>query len=210
LDVARFKYPPHWVPLSLVFEAMIPTDPDTGRSRGFIILTNGGNISKFCRFKAGTTKWKKITDDLWKKLPEFIKVRNPQSLFEVVESFLVLFVKNDFMDFFSSYEDDLFGFLSVEDKIFFENICKELHQTNFYKLVFEVISSTKLAIKDNINKDLLTIILLAISRRGVEEISNEKISKEYLDLLSVEHFVALSSEVKSISEILRKLTHYCC
>ena len=31
LDTARFKYPPHWVPLSLIFEAMQAKDPDTGK-----------------------------------------------------------------------------------------------------------------------------------------------------------------------------------
>ena len=31
---ARFKYPPHWVPLETVFRAMTPHDKGTGRSRG--------------------------------------------------------------------------------------------------------------------------------------------------------------------------------
>jgi glutathione gamma-glutamylcysteinyltransferase len=35
LDVARFKYPPHWVSLPRLFEAMQRTDPDTGKSRGW-------------------------------------------------------------------------------------------------------------------------------------------------------------------------------
>eukprot|EP00981_Chlorochromonas_danica_P003269 scaffold634_cov185-Ochromonas_danica.AAC.6 len=39
LDVARFKYPPHWLPLQLVFEAMKPLDTETGLSRGYLILT---------------------------------------------------------------------------------------------------------------------------------------------------------------------------
>jgi glutathione gamma-glutamylcysteinyltransferase len=41
LDVARFKYPPHWVRLSLVFEAMQLVDKSTGLSRGFIALSGG-------------------------------------------------------------------------------------------------------------------------------------------------------------------------
>lgn len=35
LDVARFKYPPHWVPLSLLWEAMESIDESTGRHRGY-------------------------------------------------------------------------------------------------------------------------------------------------------------------------------
>jgi glutathione gamma-glutamylcysteinyltransferase len=30
MDVARFKYPPHWVPLTMLFDAMKPIDTDTG------------------------------------------------------------------------------------------------------------------------------------------------------------------------------------
>src|SRR6185295_15904834 len=38
LDVARFKYPPHWLPAELLFRAMLPPDPATGRSRGWLSL----------------------------------------------------------------------------------------------------------------------------------------------------------------------------
>jgi glutathione gamma-glutamylcysteinyltransferase len=39
LDTARFKYGAHWVPIPLLFEAMQPEDPDTGKSRGYILLS---------------------------------------------------------------------------------------------------------------------------------------------------------------------------
>ncbi len=38
LDVARFKYPPHWVPLAALFAAMQDTDPVTTRPRGWLTL----------------------------------------------------------------------------------------------------------------------------------------------------------------------------
>jgi glutathione gamma-glutamylcysteinyltransferase len=38
LDVARFKYPPHWVSAEQLWRAMHPIDPATGRSRGWIVL----------------------------------------------------------------------------------------------------------------------------------------------------------------------------
>lgn len=43
LDTARFKYGPHWVPLELLFEALLPLDPDTGKSRGYMLLGYDGN-----------------------------------------------------------------------------------------------------------------------------------------------------------------------
>ncbi|KAK7108679.1 hypothetical protein V1264_016367 [Littorina saxatilis] len=36
LDTARFKYPPHWIPLSLLFESMKALDQSTGLPRGYI------------------------------------------------------------------------------------------------------------------------------------------------------------------------------
>jgi len=39
LDTARFKYGAHWTKLPLVFEAMKPIDKDTGKSRGYAILS---------------------------------------------------------------------------------------------------------------------------------------------------------------------------
>lgn len=38
LDVARFKYPPHWVHLSLVYEAMQRVDESIGLPRGLVVL----------------------------------------------------------------------------------------------------------------------------------------------------------------------------
>jgi len=38
MDVARFKYPPHWVPLREVAAAMSCIDKDTGRTRGYLHL----------------------------------------------------------------------------------------------------------------------------------------------------------------------------
>jgi glutathione gamma-glutamylcysteinyltransferase len=38
LDVARFKYPPHWVPIEMLFRAMLPVDPASKRSRGFVTI----------------------------------------------------------------------------------------------------------------------------------------------------------------------------
>jgi len=39
LDTARFKYGAHWVKLPLIYEAMKTIDPDTGKSRGFAVLS---------------------------------------------------------------------------------------------------------------------------------------------------------------------------
>ncbi|KAI3864849.1 hypothetical protein MKX03_006088 [Papaver bracteatum] len=39
LDTARFKYPPHWVPETLLWEAMNTIDKATGNHRGFMLIS---------------------------------------------------------------------------------------------------------------------------------------------------------------------------
>jgi glutathione gamma-glutamylcysteinyltransferase len=39
MDVARFKYPPHWVSVERLWQAMQPVDPTTDRARGWMVLT---------------------------------------------------------------------------------------------------------------------------------------------------------------------------
>ncbi len=39
MDVARFKYPPHWVPARRLWSAMQSVDPSTNRPRGYLVVT---------------------------------------------------------------------------------------------------------------------------------------------------------------------------
>jgi len=38
LDTARYMYPPYWIPIELIFQAMLPIDLVTDKSRGYIVL----------------------------------------------------------------------------------------------------------------------------------------------------------------------------
>ena len=50
LDVARFKYPPHWVSVSVLYHAMHDLlDAVTHRSRGFMVLTTKDNVCVLLR-----------------------------------------------------------------------------------------------------------------------------------------------------------------
>ncbi|RUS70018.1 hypothetical protein EGW08_022222 [Elysia chlorotica] len=39
LDTARFKYPPHWVKLEMLMDAMKTIDSETGKSRGYVMVS---------------------------------------------------------------------------------------------------------------------------------------------------------------------------
>ena len=38
IDVARFKYPPHWAPVERLFSAMQAVDPTSGTARGWLLV----------------------------------------------------------------------------------------------------------------------------------------------------------------------------
>jgi len=44
LDVARFKYPPHWIPLSVMYEALQSIDAQTGKSRGYFTVSRASEV----------------------------------------------------------------------------------------------------------------------------------------------------------------------
>ncbi|EDO31596.1 predicted protein [Nematostella vectensis] len=50
LDVARYKYPPFWTPVRMLFNAMLPKDPVTIKSRGYFVLKakKGGKLGHYC------------------------------------------------------------------------------------------------------------------------------------------------------------------
>ena len=51
LDVARFKYPPYWVSVSTLWDAMAPVDEVTGDSRGYVLLRAEATCPMWDRWK---------------------------------------------------------------------------------------------------------------------------------------------------------------
>lgn len=45
MDVARFKYPPYWVPVSKLWDAMNTVESDTGSPRGYMVLWRADSIT---------------------------------------------------------------------------------------------------------------------------------------------------------------------
>ncbi|KAF7818451.1 glutathione gamma-glutamylcysteinyltransferase 3-like isoform X1 [Senna tora] len=69
LDVARFKYPPHWVPLTLLWEAMNTIDQATGHHRGYMIISRLNRAPSIlytvsCRHEGWSSVAKYLTEDV--------------------------------------------------------------------------------------------------------------------------------------------------
>ncbi len=57
LDVARFKYPPHWVSAERLWQAMQSIDPVTGRTRGWMLLRPRAGIALGFSVKCDGDSW---------------------------------------------------------------------------------------------------------------------------------------------------------
>lgn len=70
LDVARFKYPPHWVRLQDLVAAMDSADSATGRSRGYITLSRRDLFIESSIFTIGGTV--KLEPQVWDSMHKWI------------------------------------------------------------------------------------------------------------------------------------------
>lgn len=89
LDVARFKYPPHWVPVPRLWEAMLPIDPVTGRSRGWAMLRRrASGSSVLFRLSSATISWSELSRGLKVGLPTALAEAAPQDADALVRAFV--------------------------------------------------------------------------------------------------------------------------
>jgi len=86
LDTARFKYFAHWIPLKLLFSALQPLDPDTNKSRGYVLLSYDGNSTASLPMSI-LFRSKKSKSYLWTNFKSFLQNRSGQLSLEEVASF---------------------------------------------------------------------------------------------------------------------------
>jgi glutathione gamma-glutamylcysteinyltransferase len=89
LDVARFKYPPHWVSVNALFEAMLPLDPNTQQSRGYFLLEKSGGSCTLCfRIHGQGFDWRVILEHLTQTTPRSLAKRTPSTQREALAGFI--------------------------------------------------------------------------------------------------------------------------
>ncbi|XP_078162066.1 glutathione gamma-glutamylcysteinyltransferase 1-like isoform X1 [Carex rostrata] len=88
LDVARFKYPPHWVPLSLLWEAINTVDDATGLPRGFMLISRLPTApSLLYTLSCRDENWIKIANFLREDVPSLVRsdmVNSVQGLLSIL------------------------------------------------------------------------------------------------------------------------------
>ncbi len=84
LDVARFKYPPHWAPLAAVWDSMQPEDPVTHRPRGYFVVSRAEERAPLCSGLEDPAAWAGLEKLVLDGLREVAGRASPPSLEDVV------------------------------------------------------------------------------------------------------------------------------
>ncbi|XVF32358.1 hypothetical protein REPUB_Repub17cG0075000 [Reevesia pubescens] len=148
LDVARFKYPPHWVPVTLLWEAMEHFDEATGQRRGFMLISRphrdpGLLYTLSCKHES----WVKVAKYLMDDVPNLVKSDDVKDVHKVLS--VVFSLPSNFVEFikwiaeFRRREDGDQN-LSQEERCRLslkEEVLKQVQETGLFKHVEALLSS---------------------------------------------------------------------
>ncbi|KAL0418626.1 UNVERIFIED_CONTAM: Glutathione gamma-glutamylcysteinyltransferase 1 [Sesamum radiatum] len=148
LDVARFKYPPHWVPLGLLWEAMDTVDESTGLRRGFMLVSRRQRAPALlytlsCNHESWITTAKYLMDDV----PVLLSSETMKDVKNVLAT-VFMSLPLDFAEFIKwvaeirRKEDGGQG-LSEEEKgrlSIKEEVLKQVQETGLYNHVTDILS----------------------------------------------------------------------
>ncbi|KAH9603079.1 hypothetical protein KSS87_009457 [Heliosperma pusillum] len=143
LDVARFKYPPHWVPLTLLWDAMNTVDEDTGLHRGFMLISRLERAPSIlytvsCRQVDCETATKYLTE----MIPHLLSSEDIESVDDIISVIFTSAPKNlkNLINWVAEVRklEDKSKCLSEEENrrlVIKEEILKQVQETELYKHV---------------------------------------------------------------------------
>lgn len=139
LDVARFKYPPHWVPASMLFAAMQAVDPDTGRPRGYVLLErSGGAGGGVCSVSCRERPFAEVLAKLRETLPRALAAGEPSSPADAVR-IVLQHLPEEAAELVTFYTDVLGGELEPRYRALLHALVSELRALELFGLVAEAV-----------------------------------------------------------------------
>eukprot|EP01080_Neovahlkampfia_damariscottae_P009317 gene9317-1405_t len=87
LDVARFKYPPYWTSIDLLWDSLLTVDEDSGTSRGFCSISRFSSCSILCHItNKHRGEWKELVEETCKNLVQSKQSFEMKDFIEVVSN----------------------------------------------------------------------------------------------------------------------------
>jgi glutathione gamma-glutamylcysteinyltransferase len=140
LDVARFKYPPHWVPVPALWEAMRPHDPATGRPRGWVLLRRRPEGSTVL-FRLSNTRlpWADVTRRLLVDVPAALQTAAPATARAAVDA-LVAALSPELLSVLEAASTAL-GEVAPEHRAQSKRLLDDLRATDFHREVEQALAA---------------------------------------------------------------------
>jgi len=212
LDVARFKYPPHWVPLTLLWQSMQTVDSESGKTRGWLVLRAAAEEQKLpplCYTVAGGfgLSWAGMDHFLSQPIP--LPSDTQKGVPPMVRAF------------FLSLPPGACKILTLGEKSVETDHTQEIRALVQRHRVYELVSRelTQFQVKccDNKNDpcvwhpEVATILLLATSTRHLWDVWPEEDAQALFDFCNVEHLAKpLRLELAKVQFQLQRMQAACC
>jgi glutathione gamma-glutamylcysteinyltransferase len=218
LDVARFKYPPHWVPLELLYKAMQTVDVSTNKTRGYLLVSKSSTLfhtSLFCRVNVNQSNWKEFIDDYVEKMKTILKQENVKELIKeyvsIMEPVIIDIIRPidaHFKEKELSCDDTA---QSKEHLRLLEQFYDQVKQTSVYQMIAEERGENEQTLTQNV---LLTVLLY--SSTPVVPVSHCcrdnscSVSTSATILKIPDELQVLNAEVEMIREQIKAIDLSCC
>jgi glutathione gamma-glutamylcysteinyltransferase len=205
LDVARFKYPPHWVPVPMLWAAMLPPDPATARSRGWVTLRRRAPGSAvFFRLSRASLSWPEVSRRLRVELPAALVAAQPQRATEAVSA-LTRWLTTELADVVEALPTSLEG-LAPEHRVQADALLDAIRATALCAAVSAaLVGARRQGASDPPEAEAVTALVLALPDRTFEGLSAE--ARSGLDALRASESLSplLRAEVGVLREQLEAL-----
>ena len=186
LDVARFKYPPHWVPVEMLYRAMRQIDATTGRSRGWIELDRSSTPRNLAFvFTQSGKGWERIVDFLYEDLRKLLERHRPESASSALR--LILEAAGDVIGGITLRETT-----DPQHLVAVETVLAELRGTALYE-------STRAA-GSRVVPELATVLLYLLPRATTDTLSPNAAA----ELTKLTDIDALAEPLQSDLRVLRR------
>lgn len=206
LDVARFKHPPHWVPMQSLWDAMAVHDSFTTQSRGYFLISRNDKYScaSTCKVSESPSLWKRVAAQLNPIVPELAAECEKQAQLRHEE----YGVKNVITVLLVQLLSRFAGEQLVSEELSAE-VITHIRSSEMFGLVQEVLEGERSELLKAMSSEIATLVLLATPSHIFSALSpvirEQLVSLRHLDAMPT----ALRDQVMMVREEMYQLMKRC-